>query len=208
MLLLCIFSCMKSSAGDTPCPSTPSSRHGTVGKLASHPPHSGRKGVISFLSHPQRQGKEVSKARHKEFVLLRSHTNILDQRQLGRRQPRWPLLPHGSPGPLPNTCIIPKSPRSGRWGPFSFTLILSHPLSSQQAAPWSKFKEPTLNLGPPSWSGLTLRPAQSSHQKSTILLPFHTPCPTMPAPGAPSPRHGLTQKGGPTTAKVPCVASS
>ena len=73
--LVCIFSYSKSSEGDPP-PSRQAGRHGTVGKLTSQPSHSELKGVISFLSHPQRQGKEASTpARKKALQLLRSHTN-------------------------------------------------------------------------------------------------------------------------------------
>lgn len=93
MLLLCIFSYTKSSVGDTP----PPSRHGTVGKLASQPPpHSELKAVISFLSHPRRQGKDASTAKQRVPTAWVAHKPALEKLQLGRRQPRC-----SSPRPLP-----------------------------------------------------------------------------------------------------------
>lgn len=104
----------------------PPNRHGTVGKLASKPPpHSGLKGVISFLSPARRQGKETSTAKQRAPTAWVAHKPALEKLQLGRRQPR-------SSSPLPCRTVTPTNPQSVRWGPFSFTLILSHPLSNRQ----------------------------------------------------------------------------
>lgn len=95
-------------------PPPPPSRHGTVGKLASKPhPHSGLKGVISFLSHPQRQGKETSTAKQRAPTAWVAHKPALEKLQLGRRQPR---CSSSLPSPLQNSH--PHKPSVSQLGAF------------------------------------------------------------------------------------------
>lgn len=138
MLLLRIFSYTKSSVGDFPTPPPSPSRHETVGKLASKPhPHSGLKGVISFLSCPQRQGKETSTAKQRAPTAWVAHKPTLEKLQLGRSS-----LDAAPPSPPHCRAVTPTNPQSVCWGPFSFTRILSHSLSNQQAVLGLALKNP------------------------------------------------------------------
>lgn len=139
MLLLCIFSYTKSSVGDTPPQPPPlPSRHGTVGKLASQPPpHSGLKGVISSSLIPKGREKKRQQP-NKELQQLGSYTNP-SLRSCSWAEGSLDAAPPSSPH-----CgtLTPTKPQSVRWGPFSFTLILSHPLSNWQAVFGLALKNP------------------------------------------------------------------
>lgn len=136
-------------------------------------PHSELKGVISFLSHPQRQGKEASTpARKKEQPLLRSQTNT-PLRSCSWEEGSLLTAAH------PPTLLLPswkncyaRSPQAVRCGPLSFTLPHQQPAS----CPWSKLEEPTLDSEPLRWSGFTLRLTQAPHCESTTPVPFHALC--------------------------------
>lgn len=155
-------------------PHTPPSRHGTVGKLVSQPPpHSGLKGVINFLSHPRRQGKEASTAKQRAPTAWVAHKPALEKLQLGKRQPRC-----SSPLPSPLQNSHPHKPSVSQMGTFQLRSHLVPLLQQLASCPWSSLEEPTLNLEPPSWSSCILRQAQGplswKHNPPTLPSDAHT----------------------------------
>lgn len=153
--------------------------------------HPGLQGVISFLSHPQRQGKEASTpAGNKERHLPRSHTNTpLRSCSWVEGSLWWPL--HLSACPL--QISYPQSPQSVRGVPLSFTLILSHLLRSRQAVLGLGLRNPCwTGSHPPGRLYSKTSPGPPSWKRNPLSC--HAPWLKMPTSGAPPPRHRVTQK--------------
>lgn len=192
MLLLCIFSYSKSSVGKAP----PPAGTGQWGLTSQPSLHTGLKGVTSFLSHPQRQGKEASTpARNNERHLPRSHTTTpLKSCSWVEGSLWWPL--HLSACPLQNS--YPQSPQSVRWG-------LSASLSSCPTASeagklslvWAWGTHVGLGATHLVWLYSKTSPGPPSWKHNPLFC--HTPWLKMPTSGALPPRHSVTQKKGRAT---------
>lgn len=145
----------------------------------------GAKGSHQLPLSSLKAGKKSVNSQTQSSNCLGRTQTVLEKLQLGRGQPG--RRPPPSPLALCRT-VTRTGPQPVTWGPFSFALLSSHPLS--------RCEEPTLNWEPPSWSGFPLRHARAPHQGSAILLPLHAPCPTAPTLQHQHQDMGLHRRGG------------